>query len=120
MAQREQFIAVNGNGGLFVDVLATGPTRGIEFMEDEATAPQGIQFKSFVDGFVILNTVTFGSEPIQIPNFSKVRDRGPLIGIGEQNKANGVGAPNYRAADKLISVRSNSVTATKLRFIEYD
>lgn len=120
MAQRERLIALNGSGGAFVDILATGATRGIEFMEDEGTNPQGIQFTSFVDKFVALNTVTFGSEPIQIPNFHKVGDRGPLLGMGEQNKANGVNAPNYRAADKLISARSSTVNGTTIRFVEYD
>lgn len=120
MAQRERLIALNGNGGAFVTIAATGPTRGIEFMEDEGTAPQGIQFSSYVDGFVALNTVSFGTEPIEIPNFHKVGDRGPLIGMNEQNLANGVNAPNYRAADNLIKARSNTATATTLRFIEYD
>jgi hypothetical protein len=117
MAQRERLIALNGNAGAFVTIAATGPTRGIEFMEDEGTAPQGIQFSSFVDNFVALNTVSFGSEPIQIPNFHRVGDRGPLLGMNAQNT---VGTPNYRAADNLIKARSNTATATTLRFIEYD
>lgn len=120
MAQRERLIALNGAGGAFVTIAATGPTRGLEFMEDEGGVPQGIQFSSFVDGFVALNTVSFGTEPIQIPNFHKVSDRGPLLGMNAQNVANGTSAPNYRAADNLIIVRSDTATPTTLRFIEYD
>lgn len=120
MAQRERLIALNGNAGAMVAIYATGPTRGIEFMEDEGAAPQGLQFSSFVDKFVSLNTVSFGSEPIEIPNFHKVGDRGPLLGMNAQNAANGTGAPNYRAADELVTARSDTATATTLRFIEYD
>lgn len=120
MAQRLRLIALNGSAGAFVDVLASGATRGIEFMEDEAGATQGIQVKTFVDNFATTSVFSFGSEPIQIPNFHKVGDRGPLLGLPEQNKANGVAAPNYRAADKLISAKSNGAAGTTLRFIEYD
>jgi hypothetical protein len=120
MAQRERLIALNANSGALVTIAATGPTRGIEFMEDEAAAPQVITFKTFVDGFVAVNTVSFGSEPIEIPSFHKVGDRGPLLGMNTQNAANGTSAPNYRAADNLVQARSNTATATTLRFIEYD
>src|ERR1700689_2499134 len=100
MAQRLRLIALNGSGGAVVAIYATGPTRGIEVMEDEGgTGPQGVQFFCFVDNFVSLNTVSFGSEPIEIPNFHKVGDRGPLVGMNAQNT---VGAPNYRAADELV------------------
>lgn len=120
MAQRTRLIALNGSGGARVTIAATGPTRGIEFMEDEATAPQGLSFLTFVDGFVAVNVVSFGSEPIQIPNFHRIGDRGPLLGMNAQNAANGTGAPNYRAADNLVQARSNTATVTTLRFIEYD
>jgi len=39
-------IALNANSGAFVNVLAVGTPRSIEFTEDEAASTQGLQIKS--------------------------------------------------------------------------
>jgi hypothetical protein len=110
-------IALNGNAGAFVNVVAVGGTRAIEFTEDEAAVTTGLQVQSLEDGFLTTNTFSFASEPLQIPNIGRYPNGGPLLGIPAQGQA---GAFNFRAADKLISVRSNAVGGTTLRFIEND
>jgi hypothetical protein len=108
-------ISLNGNAGAFVNILATIPTRSIELMEDEATAPQGLQVQGPLDGFATTNVFSFGSEPIQIPNMLRYPSAGPSLGFPVQGVS---GAWNFRAADKLVSARSNGAAATTLRFIE--
>ena len=108
-------IALNGTGGAFVNILAATFTRSIEMQEDEAGAVQGLEIYSLEDNFLTLNTFSFDSEPLQIPNIHRMGDRGALLGMPAQGA---VGAFNYRAADKLVSARSATATATVLRFIE--
>jgi hypothetical protein len=117
MASRLRQIALNNNAGAFIDILATGPTRQVEMMEDEAAATQGLQVKSLLDNFVTVNTFTFPSEPLTIPNILRYPAGGPLIGMNAQGVA---GNFNFRAADKLVSARSNGGAGTTLRFIEND
>lgn len=117
MASRLRLIALNGNAGAFVDILATGPCRSIEFMEDEAAATTGLQVKTSMDAFATTNVFTFGSEPLQIPNMDRYPVVGPLLGMNAQGTA---GAFNATAATKLISARSNAAGGTTLRFIEND
>lgn len=117
MASRLRQIALNGNAGAFVNILATGPCRNIEMMEDEAAATTGLQVQSLLDGFVTTNTFSFGSEPLTIPNIQRYPNSGPLLGMNAQNTS---GAFNFRAADKLVSARSNGAGGTTLRFIEND
>ena len=108
-------IALNNNAGAFVNILATGTPRVLEFMEDEASATQGLQVKGPLDGFVTTNVFSFGSEPITIPNILRYPAAGPILGVPAQGQ---VGAFNFRAADKLLSARSNGASGTTLRFIE--
>ena len=68
MASRLRQIALNGNAGAFTNILATGPCRSIEMMEDEAAAPVGLQVQSLLDNFATTNVFSFGSEPLTIPN----------------------------------------------------
>lgn len=110
-----RLIALNGNASAFVDVLALSTPRSIEFMEDEATATQGLQVKGPLDAFATTSVFSFGSEPIQIPNMLRYPAGGPLLGMPAQGVS---GAFNFRAADKLVSVRSNGAAATTVRFIE--
>jgi hypothetical protein len=117
MASRLRQIALNTNAGAFVDVLASGPCRAIEMMEDEANAVQGLQVKSSLDSFATTNDFTFGSQPLTIPPLVRYPNSGPLLGMNAQGTS---GAFNYRAADKLASLRSNGAAATTLRFIEHD
>lgn len=116
MASRLRQISLNASSGAFVDILATGPTRSIEAMEDEANGTAGIQVKSLMDNFATINTFSFGSEPVQVANISRYPDSGSLLGLNAQNTSE---AFNYTAATKLISARSNGA-ATVLRFIEND
>ncbi len=117
MASRLRQIAVNSNAGAFTDILATGPTRSIEMMEDEANATEGLQVKSLLDSFATVNTFSFNDEPLTIPNVQRYPNSGPLLGMNAQNTS---GAFNYRAADRLVSVRANGAAAATLRFIEND
>ena len=118
MASRLRQIALGNNAAAFTDVLATGPTRLVELFEDEAGGvTQGLQVKSFLDNFATVNTFTFGSEPLTIPNILRYPRKGPLVGMNAQGTA---GAVNFRAADKLVSVRSNGAAGTVLRFVEDD
>lgn len=115
-----RLIALNGNAGAFTDILATLATSRIELMEDEASATTGLQFKSPMDkpvAFTNTYVVSFGSEPIQIPNFDTWSHFRQLIGMLVQWTA---GAFNFRAADKLLSARSNAAGATTIRFLEYE
>lgn len=113
---RMRDIAINANGGAYTDIFATISCTRIEFVEDEATPPQGLQFKAFTDGFTNVQTVSPGSEPVQLPNMHWKSERGPLIGLPAQGQ---VGAFNYVPATKLLSVVS-AAGATTLRVIEYE
>lgn len=114
----QRLIALNGNAGAFVDILATVPVRSYQAMEDEANAPVGIQVKSPLDSFTNVNVFSFASEPIVIPSDASVNARpGKIWGGPAQGQA---GAFNFRAADKLLSSRSNAAGGTTLRFIEYE
>lgn len=107
-------IAINNNSGAFTDVLATIPSRLLEVSEDEASTLQGMQVKNFIDNFA--TTDTFGTgEGFTIPNASRYPNKGPVLGCPAINT---VGQWNYRAADKLLSVRSNGASGTTLRVIE--
>jgi hypothetical protein len=118
MASRLRLIALNNSAGFFTDVLATGPTRQVELFEDEAGgATQGLQVKSLLDNFATVNTFTFGSEPLTIPNILRYPAGGRLLGMNAQGVA---GNFNFRAADKLVSARSNGAAGTSLRVTEYD
>jgi hypothetical protein len=117
MASRLRLIALLNNASVFTDILATGPTRQVELFEDEAAATQGLQVKSFLDNFVSTNIFTFGSEPLTIPNILRYPAGGPLVGMNAQGVA---GAFNFRAADKLVSARSNGAAGTILRFTQND
>lgn len=111
-------IALNGNAGAFVDILATVAVTRWEAMEDEAAATTGLQVKTQLDAFATTNTFTFGSEPIMSRAFNKDAGRpGTILGLPAQNSA---GAFNFRAADKLASMRSNAAGGTTVRFIEYE
>lgn len=113
-------IAVNGSGGAFVDIYATVPCRSFEFIEDEGAATQGIDAKLCIDNFATTNRYSFATQQAghgEVPNFHKVGLEGRILGLPEQGVN---GAFNYRAADKLMSVRSATATATTLRFIEYE
>jgi hypothetical protein len=114
LAQR--LISLNSNVGAFVDILATIPVTRWEAMEDEAAAVQGIQVKSKADAFATTNVFSFGSQPIKSPSDAAVIGRpGAIIGIPAQGQS---GAFNARAADKILSARSNGAAGTTLRFIE--
>lgn len=107
-------IALNNNAGAFVDILATIPVSRFEAMEDEGTATQGIQVKSLLDNFATTNTFTFGSEPIQVPNFATWDHFRKLLGVPANFN------PFATSATKLLSARSNGAAGTTLRFIEYE
>ena len=108
-------IALNGTGGAVVNVLATVPSRLIEVMEDESVSTEGLQVSSVLDNFATVNTFSFGSEPVTIPNQFHYEALGRLLGMGAQGV---VGAFNYRAADKILQLRSATATTTLVRVLE--
>jgi hypothetical protein len=110
-------INLNSNAGAFVDILATLPVRKFDFMEDESGATQGLQVKSLLDKFATTNVFSFNDEPLAIPDAQRYPALGPILGMNSMGQA---GAFNFRAADKLISVRSNGAAGTILRFTEYE
>jgi hypothetical protein len=118
-----RLIAINGSGGAFVDIFATVPVSRIVFTEDDAAARQGLAVKTLLDNFATVNTYgpssdIDGAEPVQIPDIGAGYDHmRKLLGMPAQGV---VGAFNYRAADKLLSVRSATATATTLRMTEYE
>lgn len=114
-------IALNNNAGAFVDILATLPSKQVQAMEDEASTTMGIQVKTALDNFTTTNVFSFGSEPIILGNIPAIQNnQGSVVGRPAQNAANGTTAFNYRAADKLLSARSNGASGTTLRVLEYE
>jgi hypothetical protein len=110
-------IALNGSGGAYVSILATVMATYWEAMEDEGTTTQGITVQVPNDGFATTNTFSFGSQPVAAYNPHKYDGgRGPLLGMPAQNSS---GLFNYIAATTLLKARSNSATATTIRFDEY-
>lgn len=110
-------IALNNNAGAFVNILATLNTSRFEAMEDEGSATQGIQVQSLMDNFATTNVFSFGSQPIQVPNYTAWDHFRKLLGLTAQGVS---GAFNFVAATKLLSARSNGAAGTTLRFIEYE
>jgi hypothetical protein len=112
-------IALNADSGAFVSISATVACTMFEFIEDEAAAMQGLQFKTAEDGFtatrVISVTTEQNNEGVRIPNPHKYGINGPLLGLPAQGT---VGAFNYRPADVLLMARSNSATPTTINFVE--
>src|SRR6185312_10131571 len=118
---KERQIPVNNNAGAFTDIFASIPCRRAELMEDEGGTTQGLQAKSLLDNFATTETFSFGSEPLILGNTVANQDNaGPVLGMPEQNAANGSTAFNHRAADKLFSVRSNGASGTTVRVLEFD
>ncbi|SRR6266496_38067 len=112
-----RLIAINGSGGAFVDILATSACSQFQIQEDDAATRQGLQVKTLLDKCASLNSYATTAQPIDVPNPHKYGINGPLLGLPAQGTS---GAFNYRAADKLASVRSLSATATTIRFIEHE
>jgi hypothetical protein len=111
-------IALNGSGGAFIAIAATVPVRGIEFVEDEAAAMQGLQFKSPLDNFTATQTITAATEaaegPVTIPNFHKMGLAGRVLAWPADSLH-----PGY-VADTILYARSATATATVLRLTEYE
>ncbi|SRR5579871_6501101 len=112
-----RLIVLNANNGALVNVLATIAVSRYEAMEDESVAVQGLQVQTPVDSFAGTYTFSFGSEPIQVPSFEAWDHFRKLLGLPAQGVS---GAFNYRAADKILSARSNGASGTTLRLIEYE
>jgi hypothetical protein len=110
-------IALNANTGAFVTIVALSATSRYSSMEDEASTVQGLQVKGPLDGFVTTNTFSFGSEPVQVPDFVAWDHFRKLFGLLAQGA---VGAFNYVAASTLLMARSNGGSGTTLRFVEYE
>lgn len=118
----QRLIALNINTGAFVNILATLNTSKMVMCEDDAATRQGFQEQDPLDAFATTNTHGFGNnivaQPIAIPDINAAYDHfRKLLGLPIQNSS---AAFNYRAADKLLSARSATGTATTLRFSEYE
>ncbi|HLJ88828.1 MAG TPA: hypothetical protein VKZ53_18560 [Candidatus Angelobacter sp.] len=118
MAAKTRLIALNGNAGPLVSVLATMCATRVTAREDEAASSQGLQYIRGDDVTANLNTVgTLGSpdqQQIDLWDNKPYGARGGrLQGIGPQ-------AANFPAATIYFKAQSKSATATTLRVIEYD
>jgi hypothetical protein len=118
----QRLIALNINTGAFVNILATLNTSRMLMCEDDAATRQGFVEQDPLDNFSTSNThgiaANILAEPIAIPDINVGYDHfQKLLGLPAQNSS---GAFNFRAADKLLSARSASGTATTLRFSEYE
>lgn len=113
-------ISLNASGGAFVTIAGASTSAYVEAMEDEATSTQGLQVYSYEDGFQTLNTFSFGSEPIMLPQVhrSAAADaRGQIICMPAQNS---VGSWNYIPAIAYLKATSDGASGTVLRVTEYD
>ena len=118
----QRLIALNGNAGAFVNILATLSTSRILMCEDDAATRTGFQESDILDNFATTNTHAVAAnviaEPIAIPDINVSYDHfRKLLGLPVQGVS---GAFNFRAADKLVSARGNGAGATTLRFSEYE
>ena len=111
----QRLISLNSNAGPFVDIYGVIYSRQIEAMEDESVTTQGVQVKSQMDNFATVNTFSFASEPIYIPNIHRMSEKGALISFPAQGQA---GAFNYVPSPKIMSAQSNGSQGTLLRVIE--
>jgi hypothetical protein len=113
-----RLIPLNGNAGAFLNVLATVPVRRVKLIEDDAAAATGFQYLSFEDNFVSTNVVAAAHEPITLPDATALAGLpGATVGFPAQGVS---GAFNFRAADKILSVRGNAAGVTTLRVEEYE
>jgi hypothetical protein len=108
-----RLIALNGSAGAFTAIPAAIPARGVQIVEDDSVAGQGLEAQFPGDGYTTTSTYAAGT-PISIIG----PGRDGLAGLPEQNAANGVGAFNYRAADVYCKLRSATATATSVRVVE--
>lgn len=113
----QRLIALNGTGGAFVNIAATVSVRLIEAKEDEGGSTEGIQVMSSMDNFATINTFSFASEPISIPDPLAYPLKGRLIGMPAQGQA---GAFNAIPATTILSARSDAAAGTTLRVAEYE
>jgi hypothetical protein len=118
MAPRTRLIALNGNGGPLVSVLATGACSRVTAREDEAAAATGLQYVRGDDVNANLNTVgTPGTPDAPQIDLNDGRTHGAgavrLQGLGPQ-------AANFGAATLLFKAQGKAAGATIIRVIEYD
>lgn len=114
---KTRLIALNGNGGPLVTVLATQISKRVTAREDEAAAATGIQYVRGDDVSGNLNTVGTPGTPDQQQidlwdNLPFGRRGGTIVGIGPQ-------AANFGAATVLFKAQGKAAGATVLRVIEY-
>ena len=121
---RTRLIALNGNAGAFVSVLASIPCRYVEIREDEAAAATGLQYQQPDDNFTQTYVVgTPGSDDdAQIKLGNKVaigNDAGSILGW--PSRTIGGDAPGtVQAATTLIKLRGNGAGGTNVRVTEYE
>jgi hypothetical protein len=108
--------SLNSNAGAFTAIPSTIPSRRVEIIEDEATAPQGIQYTLPNDNFVQQYVLNPGTEPIVLGNvLAHGHGYGPVLGLPAQNS----GGSSIPAAT-YIKMRSNTATATNVRVTEFE
>lgn len=119
---KTRLIALNGNGGPLVAVLATGCARRVTAREDEAAAATGLEYTRGDDVNANLNTIGTPGTPDQQQidlwdNAQFGPHGGKLQGLPQQGSA---GTPFFRAADTYFSAQGKGAGATTIRVIEYE
>lgn len=122
---KTRLITVNGNAGLYVDVLASINSRRVEVVEDEGNGnnPQGLSYKQLNDstvaagGFTDVFTLSPGVEPIVLGNsVPQGGGFGATVGFPANTDSHG----NAIAATKLLSLLSMTAAGTVVRVTEYE
>ena len=115
-----RLVNINGSAGAFVDILSTIPSRRVDMREDESVTNQGLAYKKYDDSFITIYTVGTPGPPDQAQvtlgtPFAFGPDTGGIKGWPAQSSGG-----STRAADRYLSVRSKSVTATVVKISEYE
>lgn len=112
-----RLIPLNGNAGATVEIVATIPSRRIELIEDEATTPQGVAFKTLMDGFTNTRSVGILRQPFVIVGSASFNNgKGPILGYPAYNSGG-----SSRQADKIVKgAISLTATPTTLVVTEYE
>jgi hypothetical protein len=123
-------------GGAAIDVAFSIPARRVEIRENAlkadgvtANAPQGFQCSLTPDGtsssvaakYTRVVALQATEEPLILGNVvGHGGGIGPLLGLPEQNAANGAAAFNHRAADLIVHNLISLGAASTVEVVEYE
>jgi hypothetical protein len=100
-------------------IVATQPTRGVEIVEDDGSANQGLVLFFPDDNFTQGYDVSTAHQPIILGNIvARGRGMGSILGYPLQMDRGGT--VELRAADILFKATSGSATPTNIHVREHD